>query len=83
MADSPPTVPITITYKQAGSKSSLFVAGSFTTPHWEAVELYREEIDGVTNFCRTFDLAAGKYHLKFRNEVGDWWAINEDMETGT
>ncbi|KAH7329173.1 hypothetical protein B0I35DRAFT_37985 [Stachybotrys elegans] len=77
----PSTVPVTISYRKAGLRAPVFVAGSFTEPAWHLHEMrLKESSEGDTTFIAQFDLVPGKeYQYKFKIGDGDHgqWMLDE------
>ena len=85
---------VLIEYKNLGLQPPVFVAGSFTTPAWQAVELdavARGENDNMDPgsieakerlFCKRFDIPEGRWQYKFRLGHGDWWVCDGNKEIG-
>lgn len=82
MADT--KIPITITYRKAGTQPPIFVAGSFSDPAWHPQEMeYTTDEDGEHTFKMSLTADEGsKVQYKFRIGLGDWWVLNEDAPTG-
>jgi len=76
------TVPVDITFDHPGSVPPIFVAGSFTDPAWEPVELKPQE-SRQWSFNKTFHIRPGTYQYKFRLGIGDWWILDESQQKGT
>src|SRR5271154_4777391 len=75
-------VTVKITYERPGTIPPIFVAGSFTEPPWEAIELDHDNHHGQFTFSKSFDMRPGKYQYKFRLGHGDWWVCNDQCEIG-
>ncbi|KAF2763321.1 hypothetical protein EJ05DRAFT_472233 [Pseudovirgaria hyperparasitica] len=77
--------PVTLTFTSPGAKPPIYVAGSFTRPPWTAIEMDQAEDapNGDPVFIKTFDdVETGEYQYKYRLGNGDWWMLNEKVETG-
>ena len=80
-----PKVPVTITYRHAGTQPPIFLAGEFSDPPWHPQEMEcTTDEDGEHTFKRQIFAAAGsKIQYKFRVGMGDWWVLNDDAPTAT
>ena len=76
------SLPVEVTYDRPGTTPPIFVAGSFTDPAWDAVELEYQQSDGQFKFFRTFDIKPGTHQYKLRLGHGDWWICDDTRETG-
>ncbi|ORY70132.1 uncharacterized protein BCR38DRAFT_405774 [Pseudomassariella vexata] len=76
-------VPVTLTYRKAGTLPPIFVAGTFSDPAWQPQEMsYRMDQDGEHVFEKVVTAEEGTdIQYKFRIGPGDWWALNEEAET--
>lgn len=85
---------VKISIRRPALSPAVFVAGSFTDPAWEAVELVGEEAaaaeddkenkdgDGEFVFARSFKVEDGEYRYKFRlGEDGEWF-VDEGVGSG-
>lgn len=81
---APRQVPVTITYRKPGTSPPVFVAGSFSDPAWRPHEMTPVVNDqGEYVFERVVEASEGtEIQYKFRVGPGDWWALNDDAETG-
>ena len=77
-------VPVTITYKVAGTQPPLYIAGSFSDPEWTPQEMdYTTDEDGDYTFKKELKVEPdAKFQYKFRVGEGDWWIVDEDTPTG-
>jgi len=73
---------VTISYLQRGAKPPIFVAGNFTTPGWQALELDYVEMKGDFEFFKDLYVPPGKYQYKFRKGHGNWWMCDESQPKG-
>lgn len=82
---------VRLTYAKAGTRAPVYVAGSFTSPPWEPVELDSRPLpaaDAATSateereFFRDFHVPEGRWLFKFRLGPGDWWVCNDELERG-
>ncbi|KAB5570647.1 hypothetical protein GE09DRAFT_1218069 [Coniochaeta sp. 2T2.1] len=78
-----PKVPLTITYRHAGTQPPIFIAGEFSEPPWDPQEMeYTTDEDGEHTFKKqVFAPANTKVQYKFRVGLGDWWVLNEKAPT--
>lgn len=77
-------VPITFTYKKAGTNPPIYIAGSFSDPPWWPQEM-DVSIDqhGVHIFSKQVLVDDGsEIQYKFRIGSGDWWALDDSADTG-
>ena len=76
-------VPLTITYRHAGTQPPIFIAGEFSDPPWDPQEMeHIKEEDGEYTFKKQiFAPANTKVQYKFRVGLGDWWVLNENAPT--
>jgi 1,4-alpha-glucan branching enzyme len=76
-------VPLTITYRLAGTQPPIFVAGEFSEPPWDPQEMeYTSDKDGEHTFTkRVLAKAGSKVQYKFRVGTGDWWVLDESAPT--
>ena len=73
---------ITITYERPGTTPPIFVAGSFTQPAWQPIELDAHKVNEEYVFSKTFDVPPGTHQYKFRVGCGDWWICDDTKPTG-
>jgi hypothetical protein len=74
---------VRITYRVADAPPPIFIAGSFTSPPWHALELqYATLGNGVVEYFADFRINEGKYHYKFRYGIEGPWNCDENVETG-
>ena len=76
------TQTVTIHYASPGARPPVFVAGSFTAPPWQPIELDYKVSEQDFEFSRDFDIAEGQWQYKFRLGFGDWWVCDENAEIG-
>lgn len=86
------TYPVKITFASPGAYPPVYVAGSFTVPHWQPQELElsigncgKNDANGQTRyvFHRTFEIPEGTFQYKFRlGHEGDWWVCDSNEEIG-
>jgi Glycogen recognition site of AMP-activated protein kinase len=72
---------IVIRYQKQGTVPPVFVAGSFSSTQWEVHELVEDD-DHSGSFSGSFSVSPGTYQYKFRLGPGDWWVVDEALETG-
>ena len=79
---------VKISIRRPAASRAVFVAGSFTEPAWEAVELVAEDAEDNTTaqdevvFARNFKVEEGEHRYKFRaGEDGEWF-VNEKVDSG-
>jgi hypothetical protein len=72
----------TITYERPGTTPPIFVAGSFTEPPWQPIELDHQQVNEEHVFSKKFDITPGKHQYKFRLGHGDWWACDDTKDKG-
>lgn len=77
---------VKISIRRPAASPAVFVAGSFTEPAWEAVELTGEPAedskDGEFVFARSFKADDGEHRYKFRlGEDGDWF-VDDAVKNG-
>ncbi|KAI0446116.1 hypothetical protein F4803DRAFT_547633 [Xylaria telfairii] len=78
-------VPLTFTFRRHGAHPPLFVAGSFSDPPWQPLEM-DASIDqhGDLIFIKQVMVdESSEVQYKFRHASGDWWALDPDVETVT
>ncbi|KAI8947660.1 hypothetical protein F4801DRAFT_592441 [Xylaria longipes] len=78
-------VPLTFTFRRHGAHPPLFVAGSFSDPPWQPLEM-DASIDQHGNLIFTKQVMvneSSEVQYKFRHASGDWWALDPDAETVT
>lgn len=82
---APKKVSKTLEYTSPGVVPPVFIAGSFSEPAWDPIEMeYTVAENGEHHFHKEI-LAeeGGNFQYKFRLGTGDWWALNESAPTGT
>ncbi|KAI0481618.1 hypothetical protein F4859DRAFT_427054 [Xylaria cf. heliscus] len=78
-------VPLTFTFRRHGAHPPLFVAGSFSDPPWQPLEM-DASIDQHGDLIFTKQVMvdeSSEVQYKFRHASGDWWALDPDAETVT
>ncbi|KAI1743627.1 hypothetical protein F4680DRAFT_456765 [Xylaria scruposa] len=78
-------VPLTFTFHRHGAHPPLFVAGSFSDPPWQPLEM-DASIDQHGDLIFTKQVMvneSSEIQYKFRHASGDWWALDPDAETVT
>jgi hypothetical protein len=81
---------VKISIRRPTASPAVFVAGSFTEPAWEAVELVSEaagdtEGDREFVFARSFKVEDGDHQYRFRlgdGVGGEEWIVDEGVESG-
>lgn len=76
-------VPITFTYQKNGTYPPIYVAGSFSDPPWQPLEM-DVSIDqhGGHLFTKTVMVDDGtEIQYKFRIGLGNWWALDDNRDT--
>ncbi|KAI2637346.1 hypothetical protein GGS21DRAFT_489121 [Xylaria nigripes] len=78
-------VPVTFTFHQCGVQPPLFVAGSFSEPPWEFIEMdaVLDELGEYTFSKQIMADESSEFHYKFRHGSGDWWPLDPNAETVT
>ncbi|KAF6828607.1 hypothetical protein CMUS01_08513 [Colletotrichum musicola] len=78
-------VSVTITYRQPGTQPPIYVAGSFSDPQWQPLEMqFTTDDAGEHTFYKDVEVPPGsQIQYKFRVGPGDWWVLNEDAATVT
>ncbi|KAI0118900.1 hypothetical protein GGR51DRAFT_570646 [Nemania sp. FL0031] len=78
-------VPLTFTFHRSGVHPPLFVAGTFSKPPWQPLEM-DASIDQHGDFIFTKQVMVNEcseIQYKFRHASGDWWALDPDADTVT
>ncbi|KAI1128539.1 hypothetical protein F5Y10DRAFT_265039 [Nemania abortiva] len=78
-------VPLTFTFHRSGVHPPLFVAGTFSKPPWQPLEM-DASIDQHGDFIftkRVMVNECSEVQYKFRHASGDWWALDPDADTVT
>ncbi|KAI0180950.1 hypothetical protein GGR52DRAFT_522301 [Hypoxylon sp. FL1284] len=77
-------VPITFTYQKAGTYPPIYVAGTFSDPPWQPQEMdVSIDQDGGHLFTKTVMVEDGsEIQYKFRIGSGNWWALDDNADTG-
>ena len=80
-----PKIPVTISYHTPGTKPPLFVAGTFSDPQWEPMEMeYDTSEAGELVFKKIVSAELGtEIQYKFRVGTGEWWVLSENTPTVT
>ncbi|TDZ39753.1 hypothetical protein CTRI78_v010465 [Colletotrichum trifolii] len=77
-------VSVTITYRQPGTQPPIFVAGSFSDPQWQPLEMDFATEEGEHTFYKNVEVPPStQIQYKFRVGLGDWWVLNEGADTVT
>jgi len=72
-----------ITYSKSGTQPPVYLAGTFSTPAWEPMEMeYTTEGEEHEFFKEVLVDQNEEYQYKFRIGLGDWWVLNEEAPTG-
>jgi hypothetical protein len=79
-----PKVPVTITYHKIGTQPPIFVAGTFSNPQWQPLEMdYTTDEGGEHMFKKDVSVEPeSEIQYKFRVGPGEWWVLNEEAPTG-
>ncbi|KAI0408614.1 hypothetical protein F4802DRAFT_548160 [Xylaria palmicola] len=78
-------VPVTFTFHRKAARPPVFVAGSFSDPPWQPLEM-DASIDQHGDLIFTKQVMVdelSEVQYKFRHASGDWWALDPDAETVT
>ncbi len=77
-------IPVVITYHKPGTRPPLFVAGTFSDPQWQAVEMeHTVREDGEYNFKKEVHAEPGS-KIKYKFRLGDRdWVLQDDGSTVT
>ncbi|GAP88513.1 putative pt repeat family protein [Rosellinia necatrix] len=78
-------VSLTFTFHRKGVQPPLFVAGSFSNPPWQPIEM-DATVDQHGDFIFTKQVMVAENSMiqyKFRHASGDWWALDPDADTVT
>lgn len=83
-AMAPRQVPVTFTYHKNGTEPPVFVAGTFTSPPWEPLEMDSEQdVDGHYTFSKTATADEDtEIQYKFRIGTGNWWVLDGNETVG-
>jgi hypothetical protein len=83
---------VTISIHRPSDTPSVFIAGTFSDPAWEPLELTpkvaeaaEEDSDNKSAgyvFSREFQIPQGKYQYRFRLDEADSWFHDDKTETG-
>ncbi|KAI1402246.1 hypothetical protein F4819DRAFT_496183 [Hypoxylon fuscum] len=78
-------VPITLTYEKKGTTPPMYVAGSFSDPPWQPLEMdVSINQHGEYRFTKQIMVDDGsEIQYKFRIGFGDWWALDDNADTVT
>lgn len=92
MADCSPSRQrtVTLSYANTGTVPPVFVAGSFSSPPWQPLEMAvaKQLLDdggesGEYEFRRDVTVSEGTWQYKFRLGHGDWWVLDDGAEKTT
>ncbi|RKF56789.1 putative pt repeat family protein [Golovinomyces cichoracearum] len=70
-----------ISFSPKGAKPPVFIAGTFTNPPWQQLEMQSIELENSGEYRHEIrlDIPKGQdYQYKFRLGKGDWWDLNEE-----
>lgn len=73
-----------ISFSPKGAKPPIFIAGTFTNPPWQQLEMQSIELETPGEYRHEIRLNIPKgqdYQYKFRLGKGDWWDLNEEEPT--
>lgn len=79
---------VKISIRRPAASPAVFVAGSFTDPAWEAVELAAEadaaddSKEGEFVFARSFKIEDGEHQYKFQLGKDGEWFVDEGVKSG-
>ena len=77
---------VTLTFERHDLQPPVFVAGSFTQPPWQPIQMElsvsKQEGGEAIAFSKTFDIPEGQWEYKFKLGVGDWWVCDERAKIG-
>ncbi|KAI1435490.1 hypothetical protein GGR50DRAFT_656027 [Xylaria sp. CBS 124048] len=76
-------VPIIFTFHRSGVQPPVFVAGSFSDPRWQPLEM-DVAVDEHGEFTFTKQVMVNEcsdIQYKFRHGFGDWWALDPGART--
>ncbi|KAI1110285.1 hypothetical protein F5Y14DRAFT_369110 [Nemania sp. NC0429] len=78
-------VPLTFTFHRSGVHPPIFVAGTFSNPPWQPLEMDASvDQHGDCIFTRQVMVdECSEIQYKFRHASGDWWALDPDADTAT
>ncbi|KAI1340502.1 hypothetical protein F5Y15DRAFT_422959 [Xylariaceae sp. FL0016] len=81
----PRKISVTLAYQKEGTNPPIYVAGSFTDPQWQPLEMMASHArDGEYLFTKSIMVDEGtEIYYKFRIGPGDWWALDPKAETST
>lgn len=74
-----------ISFSPKGAKPPVFIAGTFTNPPWQQLEMQSIELENSGEYRHEIrlDIPKGQdYQYKFRLGKGDWWDLNEEEPIG-
>jgi hypothetical protein len=75
---------ILLTYRKAGTQPPVFVAGTFSDPAWQPIEMSPLADGGEYTFEKVVSVDAGtEVQYKFRLGTGDWWICDDTATKGT
>lgn len=87
-----PRESVTLAIRRPSDDPAVFLAGSFSDPKWEPLELSVKPIDvqddeGLTSteylFSREIEVPAGQYQYRFREGASGPWFHDESVKSGT
>jgi hypothetical protein len=81
---------VMLSYAKPGTVPPVFVAGSFSSPPWQPLEMTAAKQlladgseTGEYEFRREVTVSGGSWQYKLRLGHGDWWVLDERAETST
>ena len=79
-----PQVHVKLSYRRNDTVPPVYVAGNFSNPPWQPLEMdVTKGEDGQNLFSKDIDVDEGfEIQYKFRIGSGDWWVVDETVETG-
>lgn len=78
-----PQVTAKIIYSKPGTQPPVYLAGTFSEPEWDPIELEYTTEGEEHQFYKEVQVQENEqYQYKFRIGSGDWWVLNEDAPTG-
>lgn len=77
-------IPARFTYQKDDTIPPVYVAGTFSSPPWQPIEMdLSQDENGRNTFYKVIDVSdASDIQYKFRIGSGDWWVCNESAEIG-
>lgn len=78
-------IPVVITYHKPGTRPPIYVAGTFSDPPWQPLEMeHTMREDGEHEFKKeVYGEAGSTIQYKFRVGEGDWWVLDGETPTVT